>query len=255
MCVNVRYVVPTYRMRSEFRDTPGDPRPRSADRHIWPMSDPSIRDEVAAAARRLAAEGLLIGTSGNVSVRAGDRVAITGTGVVLANCAATDVTVVSLAGDVVDGAIAPSSELDLHLRVYEGTGTQAVVHTHAPFGTAVACVSGLASLPVLHYQQLGLGGAIPVAPYATFGSPELAGIVADALVDTQVALMANHGSVARGSSLAHAVENALLLEWLATLYHRTSSMGRPRELTEDEQQSTVAQAIRLDYGTPRENRT
>lgn len=255
MCVNVRYVVPTYRMRSEFRDTPGDLLPRDADRHIWPMSDPSERDEVAESARQLAAEGLLIGTSGNVSARTGDRVAITGTGVVLANCSAADVTVVSLAGDVVDGTIMPSSELDLHLRVYAETSAQAVVHTHAPFGTAVACVSGLTSLPVLHYQQLGLGGAIPVAPYATFGSPELAGLVAEALADTQVALMANHGSVARGSSLAQAVENALLLEWLAALYHRTSSMGRPRELTHDEQQSTVAQAIRLDYGTPKENPT
>ncbi|WP_055476288.1 class II aldolase/adducin family protein [Gordonia sp. HS-NH1] len=220
-----------------------------------PMSASSLREQVAEAARRLAAEGLLIGTAGNVSTRVDDHVAITGTGVVLADCSAADVTVVSLSGDVVDGSVAPSTELDLHLRVYERTSAQAIAHTHAPFGTAVACVSGLTSLPVLHYQQLGLGGAIPIAPYATFGSPELADIVADALVDTQVALMANHGSVARGSSLADAVENALLLEWLATLFHRTCSMGRPRELTADEQQSTVAQAIRLDYGTPQEKRT
>lgn len=216
------------------------------------MTFSSLREQVAEAARRVAAEGLLIGTAGNVSARAGDHVAITGTGIVLAECSAADVTVVSHA---VDGMIAPSSELDLHLRVYERTSAQAIVHTHAPFGTAVACVSGLTSLPVLHYQQLGLGGAIPIAPYATFGSPELAEIVAGALVDTQVALMANHGSVARGSSLADAVANALLLEWLATLYHRASSIGRPRELTADEQQSTVAQAIRLGYGTPKENRT
>ncbi|VTR09091.1 L-fuculose phosphate aldolase [Clostridioides difficile] len=255
MWVNVRYVVPTYPTRREFRDTPGDVFPRPPGRHPRPMTFSSLREQVAEAARRVAAEGLLIGTAGNVSARAGDHVAITGTGIVLAECSAADVTVVSLSGDAVDGMIAPSSELDLHLCVYERTSAQAIVHTHAPFGTAVACVSGLTSLPVLHYQQLGLGGAIPIAPYATFGSPELAEIVAGALVDTQVALMANHGSVARGSSLADAVANALLLEWLATLYHRASSIGRPRELTADEQQSTVAQAIRLDYGTPKENRT
>ncbi len=242
-------------MRREFRETAGDVWGRPGGRYAMPMSAPSLRDQVADAARRLAAEGLLIGTAGNVSAREDDHVAITGTGVVLSDCSAYDVTVVSLSGDVVDGSVAPSSELDLHRRVYERTDAQAIVHTHAPFGTAVACVSGLTSLPVLHYQQLGLGGAIPIAPYATFGSPELADIVADALVDTQVALMANHGSVARGSSLADAVENALLLEWLATLFHRTCSMGRPRELTADEQQSTVAQAIRLDYGTPQEKRT
>ncbi|WP_439031255.1 class II aldolase/adducin family protein [Gordonia terrae] len=219
------------------------------------MSDAFLREQVADAARRLAAEGLLIGTSGNVSARTGDRVAVTGTGVVLAECSTDDVTVVTLAGDVVLGEVRPSSELGLHLRVYERTDAQAVVHTHAPFSSAVACVDGLTSLPVLHYQQLGLGGAIPIAPYATFGSPELAETVAAALAGSQVALMANHGSVARGSGLAHAVDNALLLEWLATLYHRTSSMGRPRALTADEQEAAITQAIRLEYGSPKENRT
>ncbi|WP_238422800.1 class II aldolase/adducin family protein [Gordonia sp. 'Campus'] len=219
------------------------------------MSQKSLREQVAEAARRLAAEGLLIGTSGNVSARSGDRVAVTGSGVVLADCSDDEVTEVTLTGDVLSGDVTPSSELGLHLKVYDRTDAQAVVHTHAPFSSAVACVDGLTSLPVLHYQQLGLGGAIPIAPYATFGSPELADAVASALVGSQAALMANHGSVARGSGLAHAVDNALLLEWLATLYHRTSSMGRPRVLTADEQEAAITQAIRLDYGSPKENRT
>ena len=90
--------------------------------------------------------------------------------------------------------LAPTSELDLHLGVYADTGAAAVVHTHAPFSTAVACV--LDELPVIHYQQLLLGGAVRVAPYATFGTPELAAHVRDALADRQAALMANHGSVA-----------------------------------------------------------
>ena len=99
------------------------------------------------------------------------------------------------------------------------------MHTHAPYSTAVACV--LDELPVLHYQQLLLGGAIRVAPYATFGTPELAAAVREALDGRQAALMANHGSVAIGGSLDAAVENALLLEWLAALHHRASALGHP----------------------------
>ena len=81
----------------------------------------SLREEVAAAARRLAAEGLLIGTAGNVSAREDGRIAVTGTGVVLGDCTPDDVTVVSPYGDVLEGDLVPTSELDLHLGVYAGT--------------------------------------------------------------------------------------------------------------------------------------
>ena len=141
-----------------------------------------LRTSVAEAARRLADEGLLIGTAGNVSARDGDRVAVTATGVVLGRCTPEDVTIVSTGGEVLEGRLAPTSELDLHLGVYADTGAAAVVHTHAPWSTAVACV--LDELPVLHYQQLTLGGAIRVAPYATFGTPELARAVREAPLPT-----------------------------------------------------------------------
>ncbi|MFC5491756.1 class II aldolase/adducin family protein [Nocardioides caricicola] len=211
----------------------------------------SIRDEVAAAARRLAAEGLLIGTAGNVSARDGDRVAVTGTGVVLAACTPEDVTVVAPDGRVLEGALVPSTELGLHLGVYAGSVAAAVVHTHAPYSTAIACV--LDELPVLHYQQLALGGAVRVAPYATFGTPELAAATVAALDGRQAALMANHGSVAVGPSLEKAVENALLLEWLATLHHRASALGTPRALTEAQQLDVITQALTTNYGSTQEH--
>ena len=211
------------------------------------MTADDLRAQVAAASRRLAEAGLLIGTAGNVSARAGDRVAVTATGVVLGDCGPDEVTVVSLSGEVLEGGLAPTSEIDLHLGLYAATGTAAVVHTHAPYSTAVACV--LTELPVLHYQQLTLGGAVRVAPYATFGTPELAAHVREALVDRQAALMANHGSVAVGSSLDQAVEHALLLEWLATLHHRASALGTPRALTDDEQLAVITAAIARSYGT------
>jgi L-fuculose-phosphate aldolase len=207
----------------------------------------SARDAVAAAARRLAAEGLLVGTAGNVSLRDGDRVAVTATGVVLAACTPEQVTVVSTSGEVIEGDLVPTSELDLHLGVYAATGAGAVVHTHAPCSTAVACV--LVELPVLHYQQLLLGGEVRVAPYATFGTPALAAGVAAALDGRQAALMANHGSVAVGGSLEEAVENAVLLEWLAALHLRASSLGHPRVLSEEQQADVITQALRRGYGT------
>jgi L-fuculose-phosphate aldolase len=159
--------------------------------------------------------------------------------------------VVSPSGAVVEGELRPTSELSLHLGVYADTDAAAVVHTHAPYSTALACV--LDELPVLHYQQLLLGGVVRVAPYATFGTPELAAAVREALDGRQAALMANHGSVAVGRSLDGAVENALLLEWLAALHHRASALGTPRGLTQDQQDEVVRQALSTDYGTPQEN--
>ena len=209
-----------------------------------------LREQVADAARRLAHEGLLVGTAGNVSATSGDLVAITASGVVLAGCRPEDVTVVTPTGYVVEGELAPSSELSLHLGVYEDTDAVGVVHTHAPYSTTLACV--LDELPVIHYQQLILGGAVRVAPYATFGTPELAVAVRAALEGRQAALMASHGSVTIGPSLSAAVDNALLLEWLAALYHRASSLGTPKVLSQEEQDDVVRQAVSRNYGTPQE---
>ncbi len=213
------------------------------------MSPPDLRARVAEAARRLAEQGHLVGTAGNVSARDGDRVAVTATGAVLATCTPAQVSVVDLDGEVLEGDLAPTSELGLHLGVYADTGTAAVAHTHAPYSTAVACV--LSALPVLHYQQLTLGGEVRVAPYATFGSEELAGHVRAALDGRQAALMANHGAVAIGASLDQAVDHAVLLEWLATLHHRASALGTPRALTPDDQEAVVLAALSRGYGSTR----
>jgi L-fuculose-phosphate aldolase len=195
--------------------------------------------------------GLLIGTAGYGSARDGDRIAVTATGVVLGDCTPADVTVVAPDGTVLEGDLVPTSEIDLHLGIYATTPVRAVVHTHAPYSTALACV--LDGLPVIHYQQLLLGGTVRVAPYATFGSAELAAHVWDALVQRQAALLANHGSVAIGATLDKAVEHAELLEWLATLHHRASVLGTPRVLTAAEQEAVVLAALRRNYGSTQEN--
>ena len=208
------------------------------------------RSKVAAAARLLAAEGLVRATSGNVSARSGDHVAITPTGAVLSLLDAKHVTVLDLDGNVVHGDLAPTSEADLHLGVYrryEHAG--AVVHTHAPIATALSCV--LDELPCVHYEMLLLGGAVRVAPYATFGTPELAASAVEALDGNTAALLANHGTVAHGADMDAAVKATQLLEWACGVYWRAAAIGQPRILDDDAQRAVVENALKIGYGTTR----
>jgi L-fuculose-phosphate aldolase len=208
-----------------------------------------LREDVAATSRRLAAAGLVHGTSGNVSARAGEQVAITPTGAVLADLSADDVTVIDMNGSVVQGVLAPTSELDLHLGVYRRYDAGAVVHTHAPVATALSCV--LDELPCVHYEMLLLGGTVRVAPYRTFGTPELADAVLDALDGRTAALMANHGTLVYGSDLAQAERGTQLLEWAADMYWRAKVFGEPRVLDESDRQAVVEAAMRRGYGSTR----
>ena len=208
------------------------------------------RELVAAACRRLASEGLVPGTAGNASMRAEDLVAITPTGAVLGELEPEQVTVVDLDGRVVDGTLAPTSEIDLHLGVYSRIGAGAVVHTHAPMATAIACV--LDELPLVHYQMLALGGAVRVAPYATFGTPELAEGVVEALEGHSAALMRSHGAVCVGGDVDGATEATLLLEWACTVYWHARALGEPHVLTDDEVNDVVAAVTERGYGAVKE---
>jgi L-fuculose-phosphate aldolase len=205
------------------------------------------RQRVADTARRLAAEGLVLGTAGNVSERSDELVAVTPTGAVLENVTPDDVVVVDLQGEQVDGDLAPTSELGLHLGAYRRYHVGSVVHAHSPYGTALACV--LDELPLVHYQMLALGGAVRVAPYATFGSPELAELTLDALKDRTAALMSNHGMIALGTDAATALENARLLEWACTVYWRAASLGVPRTLDDSQLQAVVDTIAARSYGS------
>ncbi len=213
------------------------------------MNLPRERAGVAAAARQLAAEGLVLGTAGNVSVAAGDLVAITPTGARLAELEPEQVAVVDRSGEPVEGPLEPTSELGLHLGLYERFDAGAVVHTHAPMATAIACV--VDELPCVHYSMLLLGGTVRVAPYETFGTPELAEAVAEALEGRTAALMANHGAVVYGVDLEAAIEASLLLEWACTVYWRARALGEPRTLDEGQRAAVVEAALERGYGAPR----
>ena len=161
-------------------------------------------DDLVATARRTVADGLVVGTSGNVSVRVGDTVLVTPSGVPYDRLAPDDVTGVDLDGRQILGTLVPTSELPMHLAVYRTTGALAVVHTHAVHATAVSTL--VSELPLIHYMAAALGGPVRVAPYATYGTDELAENMLRALADRSGCLLRNHGTVTHGATLAQAYD-------------------------------------------------
>lgn len=181
---------------------------------------------IVAHAGHLCPDGLVVGTAGNLSVRSGDLVAITPTSVDYDVLDPGLVCVVGLDGGIVEGERAPSSELLMHLAVYRATDAAAIVHTHAPHATALATV--VDELPAIHYMIAELGGSVRVAPYATFGTDELAASVMHVLAGRSAVLLRSHGTLTVGDSLEQAYWRSVLLEWLAALYYRAMLLGTPR---------------------------
>lgn len=214
------------------------------------MSDHAAhRSELVALARRASADGLSSGTSGNLSVRVDDTVLITPSSLDPDDTGPDDLCVVDLDGQQVGGDRRPSSEVPMHLAVYRTTSATAVVHTHSPFATALSVT--IDELPAVHYNIAALGGPVRVAPYATFGSDELAANIATALDGRVAAILQNHGTIAVGRTLRQAFDRAVLLEWLCALYWRALQVGAPRILSEDDLDAVRAQSQRLHYGGAR----
>lgn len=207
------------------------------------------RESIVQFARRASTSGLSIGTSGNLSIRIGDRVLITPSGRDTETMEPADICEVDLDGRLVSDGLRPSSEVPMHLASYACTDAVAVVHTHSPFATAVSTV--IDELPAVHYTVNSLGGPVRVAPYATFGSTELAANLAAAIAGRSAVILQNHGTVAVGASLRQAFDRAILLEWLCAVYWRAAQIGSPRILSDDELAAVRAQSHRLRYGTQR----
>ena len=202
------------------------------------------RREIVTYGRRMLDDGLVVGTSGNVSVRRGDLIAVTPTGVDYRELTAEQVGVFGLDGRRVDGQWPPTSELAMHLTAYRVTGAGAVVHTHS--SSAVAVSTLVDELPSLHYLVGMFGGPVRVAPYATYGTPELADNMADALEDRTGCLLGNHGTITVGDTLGHAYSRAQYLEWLCDVWLRARSVGHPR-LLDDAEIEKVAEKL-ATYG-------
>jgi L-fuculose-phosphate aldolase len=215
-----------------------------------------LGDERAAVceyARKMTADGLVVGTSGNVSVRAGDLVAVTPSGVDYAALRPADIPVVSLDGSIVDGSLRPTSELPMHLTVYtrasdpEGAPISAVVHTHSMGATAVSTL--VDEVPPIHYMLAVIGSTARVAPYATFGTQELADSMLAALKDRRGCLLGNHGTITFGDSLASAYNRAQQLEWVCQLWLTARAAGTPNLLPTAEIEHVVEKLH--TYGQPK----
>ncbi|MBT8077689.1 MAG: class II aldolase/adducin family protein [Gammaproteobacteria bacterium] len=198
------------------------------------------RSDVAAAARTMLETGLVVNTSGNVSVRIGEHVAITPSGCPYEDLAPSDIVVLDLDGKPVDGDLVPSSETPLHLSLYKGDESiGAIVHTHSVYATAVSTL--VDTLPAIHYQIADLGGPVPVAPYRTFGTPELAAVVSDAMKGRHAALMQNHGAVTVGDTVDQALSRCITLEWLSRVYLIAQQNGTPSLIDDEELERVKAQ--------------
>ncbi|MFC9241721.1 class II aldolase/adducin family protein [Streptomyces decoyicus] len=178
--------------------------------------------ELVATARRTVADGLVVGTSGNVSRRIKDLILVTPSGVPYDRLGPGDTTAVDLEGRQIIGTLRPTSELPMHLAVYRSTAATAVVHTHAPYATAVSTL--VPELPPVHYMTAALGGPVRVAPYALYGSDELAGNMLDALRDRTGCLLQNHGTLTYGDSLDQALDRTAQLEWMCRVWLTASSV-------------------------------
>lgn len=182
--------------------------------------------------RRLWEAGLIAGADGNISVRLdARRVLVTPRGLPKADLRPGDLVTVNLAGERVAGYHLPTSELDLHLRIYRSRPeTGAVVHAHPPVATGLA-VAG-ESLPgdVLP-EVILLFGEVPLVPYATPGTPALGDLVETYVHGHDGLLLANHGAVCWGSDLRIAQIRMESLEHAARILLAARAAGRVGRLS------------------------
>ena len=189
-------------------------------------SPTTTREAVLAAAKKMLAEGLVEGTSGNISGRLPDGlVCLTPSSVPYDTMTLDDLVVVDLEGTVVQGERSPTTEKDLHLaalRRFPELGS--VIHTHAVYATMFA-LSHEPVPAVIEEVVVYVGGDVPCCEYKGTGSAELGEEVADHLADRGAALLANHGLVTCGSSPEKALHNAALVERTAKIVWGTRAMG------------------------------
>ena len=197
--------------------------------------DAQRRAELVQAVRRLDARGLNRGSTGNASVRdaAGQGVWITPTGMG-AEVEPDDLVWLSWAGDQVRGRWQPSSEWHFHLAAHRARpGRVAVLHTHSPHATALACLRR--ALPPFHYM-VAIAGAdeVPLVPYHLFGTEALSQGVGRAMATVDACLLANHGLIAAGDSIGKAEKVLAEIEALCGIYLQALAVGEPALLTPDE---------------------
>lgn len=191
----------------------------------------SLRAKLVSVMQRMTERGMNKGTSGNASARLGDGLLITPSGMPTEQLTPESIVRLDANGVACAGSLKPSSEWQMHLRIYEcRADARAVVHCHSRYATILAC-SGR-TIPSLHYM-VGVSGknTIPLAPYAVFGSAQLAQSVINTLDGGLATLMANHGLITLGRDLDRALVIAEQVEEQAAVFWGTLAIGQPTLLT------------------------
>jgi len=232
---------------NEGERKPGATGMSDALRSQDPDREASLRAEVVATALAMSRSGLSPGRSGNVSVRFADGMLITPTGLAYEDITPEEIVFVAGDGSVPGRQRAPSSEWHFHLAAYRARPDMAaLVHTHSLHAVVLACAGR--PIPAFHYMVAVAGGAdIPLVPYATFGSPELAGNVARGIAHRQACLIEHHGVVALGETLESALELAHEVEVLAEQYYKLLTLGATPPLLSVDEMAVVLEKFRT-YG-------
>ena len=209
--------------------------------------DTSLRKELVAQYQRLADLGLNELSSGNLSARFGENMLISANGAKAETIAVDTIVEVSLDGDW-EGERRPSSEWRMHAAIYKmHEEAKAIAHTHSDYCVSLAC--NLMPLPGFHYLVGVFGGNdVPCIPYSTFGSQALADDAAPALTDRIACLLGNHGMIARGNNVQHAVNMAYRLEIMCRQYLLARQHGEPKLLTDTEWEEFFAKGEKMKYG-------
>ena len=212
----------------------------------------TLRAQAVAAVRRLDALGLNRGSTGNLSLRCArdgsPGLLITPTGMGADELQPQDMVWLGDDGRV-EGLWQPSSEWHFHRAVLsQRSELQAVVHTHSVHATALACLER--ELPPFHYMVAVCGAAsVPCVPYHVFGSEALSDAVAHALADRNACLMAHHGLVACGTTLAQAMKIAVEIESLCEVYLKALAVAEPTRLSAGQMTEVLLKFS--DYGRSR----
>jgi len=213
------------------------------------VSEQDLREQVIDVMLKLGERGLNKGTSGNCSVRFGEGMLVTPSGIVPEALTPESIVYVDADGAVAAGSFAPSSEWQMHKGILDRRpDVRAVVHCHSHYATVLACAHR--PIPSVHYMVAVSGGpTIEIAPYHMFGSAELAQAVTETLDGRLACLMANHGQIALGGSLARALSIAEQVEEQAAIYWGALAIGGPK-LLDGEQMDAIGAAFGR-YGQPK----
>lgn len=200
-----------------------------------PMSEPDLRRELVRFSKWLSRLGFMPGTAGNLSVRLDDeRLLVTPTGMSKLLLKVSDMVIVDLQGRLLSGSRNVTSEINMHLAVYEmRRDISAVIHSHPPIATGFAC-AGRSLDEVLCQEAVMTLGTVPLANYATTGTDEVASSLGPFLREHEAILMANHGAVTFGHDLLEAFLRMETLEHLAHIELVAYQLGSPTPLSENQ---------------------